>query len=175
MLGIGGVNGLGRGVPMAHTRTPAQELEFGTRCLTFFLVPCYLIRLWSVLDPQPGPMTDAATGVSQETFGGYCVVIFVFLYGLVMLLRFLTRAMLRALPPAPATAGILALTIAALLGAALLTGRLVELTGIAVIAAMGVNWVFEAAEPRAPRRQPPAADREETTELPPFPPTARPE
>lgn len=169
MMGIGGVNGLGRGVPMVRSQTPAQELEQGVRYIAFFLYACYLIRLWSVLDPQPDPLTDAVTGVSQETFDGYVLVFGVFLYGMFMILRFLVRPVLRTLQPAPVTARILAWTILGLVVSALVTGFLAQLTGIAVLAAMGLNWVLEAAHP-APKSP---ADHK-TVELPPFPPTARP-
>jgi hypothetical protein len=150
MMGIGGVSGFGRGIPMVRVQTPAQELETGVRFVAFFLYVCYLIRLWSVLDPQPGPLTDAVTGVSQETFDGYFLVLGIFLYGLFMLLRFLVRPVLRTLQPAPVPARILAWAIVGLVAAAILSGRLAELTGVAVLAAMGLNWVLEAAEPEAP-------------------------
>lgn len=169
MMGIGGVNGFGSGVPMVRTRTAAQELEQGVRYIAFFLFACYLIRLWSVLDPQPDPLTDAVTGVRQETFDGYFLVFGVFLYGLFMILRFLVRPVLRTLQPAPVTARILAWTILGLVAAALVTGFLAQLTGIAVLAAMGLNWVLEAAGP-APEEQ----QQRRGVELPPFPPAARP-
>ena len=169
MMGIGGVSGFGRGVPMVRVQNAAQELEQGVRYIAFFLYSCYLIRLWSVLDPQPGPLTDAVTGVSEETFGGYVLVFGIFLYGMFMILRFLVRPVLRTLQPAPVTARILAWTILALVVAALVSGRLAELTGIAVLAAMGLNWVLEAATPV------PAEPPERTgAGLPPFPPAARP-
>jgi hypothetical protein len=171
MLGIGGVNGFGSGVPKAARKTtPEQDLEQGVRYISFFLFACYLIRLWYVLDPQPGPLTDAVTGVSQERVDGYGLVLAVFLFGLFMIIRFLVKPVLKALEPAPAIARVLAWLILGLIVAAIATGFLAQLTGIAVLAAMGLNWVLETAAPREEAPNPPRG-----SDVRPFPPIARPE
>lgn len=169
MLGIGGVSGFGRGVPMVRKLTPEQDLEQGVRYISFFLFSCYLIRLWFVLDPQPGPLTDAVTGVSQERVDGYALVAAVFLYGLFMIIRFLVKPMLKTQEPVPAIARVLAWLILGLIVAALVTGFLAQLTGIAVLAAMGLNWVLETAAPPEEAPPPPRG-----ADAHPFPPVARP-
>lgn len=134
---------------MSTPMPPAPDVRSGINAVTAFTFAMFGIRLWYGLDPQPDPIADAIERASNANMDAYVVALGMVLFGLWMLLRYLVGAIVNGLASQAGTAvSWLCVLTAALLVGAVLTPFTAGLTGVAVIAAFGINWAVEATRLR---------------------------
>lgn len=138
---------------MSAQLATAPDLRSGINAVTFFTFAMFGIRLWTGLDPQPGPLIVAIERASNATMDAYVVGLCVAIFGLWMLLKYLVSAIVNGLASQTGTAvSWLCILTAVLLVGAVLTPYTAGFAGMAVITAFGTNWAVEATRLRRTAR-----------------------
>ncbi|MGT2461144.1 hypothetical protein [Sinomonas atrocyanea] len=125
--------------------TQAPEISSGINLVAGLLLVLFLARLWTTLDPQPGPLTAAVHRADAPAMDGYFLIGAAALAGIFALLRYAVSSALQAgAAQGPKGLFYLGAAIMLTLGCGFLTAYPCACLGIALVGAMGARWWTEA-------------------------------
>lgn len=124
------------------------------RLLAGLLFTVVLVSMWGLIDPQPGPMTEAIEGFSGGKIGSWFLLAGFGVYGAARLSSYVTGTAASVVHSGrhliwqmPAIITFTAAAAVALVLAVPLTGQILQQLSTAVLLSAVVRWLLEATDP----------------------------